>query len=180
MLIAPAQGVGKFEEGESVGVYGGVYAGARGKVLEMRHSKVCLKLYPYTGKDPCPYHVPYYCLESNHPHIVHIFKTSLNAPPAPPEMEPSLSEGDCIEMWLGCYEEMRGLVVKVTEKMVKVKFDLTNLDVWVWKTSIVVLEEEDDSLVGHPTLNVPSAASLGTRASKDELGRLPVAHLVSP
>jgi hypothetical protein len=163
-----------------VGVYGGVYAGDRGNILEMTRSKVWLKLYPFTGKDSCPCHVLYYCLESNHPHIVHIFKTSLNAPPAPPEMEPSPSEGDCIEMWLGCYEEMRGLVIKVTEKMVKVKFDLTNCDVWVWKTSIVVLEEEDDSVVGYPVLNVLPVARLGTRVSEDERGWLPVRHLISP
>jgi hypothetical protein len=95
-------------------------------------------------------------------------------------MEPSLSEGDCIEMWPGCYEEMRGLVVTVTEKMVKVNFDLTDRDVWVWKTSIVVLEEEDNSEVRHPTLNVPPAASLGTRVSMDERSRFSVPHLISP
>jgi hypothetical protein len=85
-----------------------------------------------------------------------------------------------MEMWLGRYEGMRGLVVTVTEKMVKVKFDLTDRDVWAWKTSIVVLDKEDNSVVGHPMLNVPPAASLGTRVSEDERGWLQVAHLISP
>jgi hypothetical protein len=83
----------------------------------------------------------------------------MHAPPVPPETEPSLSEGDLIEIWLSHYEDIRGLVVKVTKKMVNVKVDLTECDMWVWKTSIVVLEEEVDSVVGHPTFNIPPAAS---------------------
>jgi hypothetical protein len=75
---------------------------------------------------------------------------------------------------------MRGLVVKMTGKMVKVKFDLTDRDMWVWKTSIVVLEEEDNCVVGHPVLNAPSVAGLEMRVSEDERGRLPVGHLISP
>jgi hypothetical protein len=143
----------------------------------MTRSKVWLELYPYTREELAPIGFPISL--ASLPQLVHIFLTSLNAPTAPPEMEPSLSEGDCIEMWLGRYEGMRGLVVKVIEKMVKVNFDLTDREVRVWKTSIIVLEEEDDSAVRHPVLNVPPVARLETRVSKDKRGRLPVAHLIS-
>jgi hypothetical protein len=189
MIIAPAQGVGMFEEGDTgIEVYVGVYAGATGKVLSMTQCKVWMQLEPFTGEAPCPYHVPHFC-SVDMPQLVHIFLTSLNAPPAPPEMALPVDEGERICVCYGRYEGFKGSVVKVTEKMVKVRFDLIfDRKVRVRKTSIAILEDKEDGVSNLPVPFAVPAARGGPRVlvwvvegvRAIPFAHLPIANVVSP
>jgi ribosomal protein L24 len=172
MLIAPAQGIGMFEEGDmGVDVFRGVYAGATGKVLEISEEKVWLELDPYTGEAPCPYHVPWMCSQG-FPHLVHIFLTSLMVPPGSPEMAPQLEESNRIEACHGRYKGFRGGVVKVSEKTVTVRFDhMLWCEVRVRKTMVALLEDGDEEPPA-PVNRVPRHSSFSHL--------LPIANAISP
>jgi hypothetical protein len=183
MLIAPAQGIGMFEEGHTgVEVFSGVYAGATGTILSISSWKVWLQLDPYTGEAPCPYHVPYFCSLSptENPQLVHIYLTSLMAPPDSRGMAPDLEEENRVRACYGCHEGYNGSVVRVSEKMVTVRFDhMLWREVRVMKTMVALLEEEDEGPPApFPVLVVPRSVVHGGRPIP--FAHLPVANAISP